>query len=582
MELKKILSGKYAFLFAMLFAVIIGAGGGLGAVLFKYLIYLVQYLAFDLLGGVLTDTFGSWGFIFIPAIGGLFVGLVIYYGAREAKGHGVPEVMDAMANKGGRIRPKIVVVKTLASALCIGSGGSVGREGPIVQIGSALGSTVGQLFKLPTPWIRTLVACGAAAGISATFNTPLAGALFAYELLMPSFAMIGFSSIVISAVVANVVAINFLGRDSVFNMSGIAAMSDSRELFVYILMGFAVALVGYLYVKTINLSENLFEKVTKVPEWVLPVFGGLMVGVMALYSKDLMGVGYGKVPWKAVASLDQAIDGTIALKVLFFMVVMKIIANATTIGSGGSGGVFAPSLFIGGMIGGIFGYIAQFFFPEVHIGTFAIVGGGAFFAAVARAPITSILMILELTRNYSLVVPVMITVVIANEVYGFINKETIYTEKLIRRGTDILGMGTARLATGVKVEDIMMEVEAPVLPSTPIEDLPRIFKETDHLGLLVVNENEELIGIVTHTDYDRYKASGEILSVVDEICTKKLKKAYPDQTVNEILNWGINSDIARIPVVSIEDETKLIGIIRRESFLRAWKMAYKKGERSIL
>ncbi|NOR45681.1 MAG: CBS domain-containing protein [Candidatus Delongbacteria bacterium] len=264
------------------------------------------------------------------------------------------------------------------------------------------------------------------------------------------------------------------------------------------------------------------------------------------------------------------------------MVALKIIANATTIGSGGSGGVFAPSLFIGGMIGAIFGYIAQFFFPEVHIGTFAIVGGGAFFAAVARAPITSILMILELTRNYSLVVPVMITVVIANEVYRFINKETIYTEKLIRRGTDILGMGTARLATGVRVEDIMMEIEAPILPSTLIEDLPGIFESTDHLGLLVVNEKDELIGIVTHTDYDRYKASGETLSIVDDICTKKLKKAYPDQTVNEILNWGINSNIARIPVVSIEDETKLIGIIRRESFLKAWKMAYTKGERSIL
>lgn len=582
MKMKKILAGKYAFLMAVVFAVTIGTGAGFGALLFKKLIFYVQYLAFDLLGGILENTFGSWGFIFVPAIGGLLVGLVIYYGAREAKGHGVPEVMDAMANKGGRIRPKIVVVKTLASALCIGSGGSVGREGPIVQIGSALGSTVGQILKLPTPWIRTLVACGAAAGISATFNTPLAGALFAYELLMPSFAMIGFSSIVISAVIGNVVAIHFLGRDSVFNMSGIAAMSDSRELVIYVLLGLTVALIGFLFVKAINFSEDLFESIKKIPEWLMPVFGGLIVGVLALYSKDLMGVGYGDVPWKAMASLDQAIDGTIPLKILFFMVFLKIIANATTIGSGGSGGVFAPSLFIGGMVGGIFGYIAQFFFPDVHIGTYAIVGGGAFFAAVGRAPITSILMILELTRNYSLVVPVMITVVLANEMFRFINKETIYTEKLIRRGTDILGMGTARLATGVKVEDIMLEIESTILPSTPIEDLPGIFKSTDHMGLLVVNEKDELVGIVTHTDYDRYKASGENLSIVDEICTKKLKKAYPDQTVNEIMNWGINSDIARIPVVSIEDDTKLIGIIRRESFLRAWKMAYTKGERSIL
>ena len=582
MKLKEILAGKYAFLFAVLFAVTIGTGAGAGAYLFKNLIRLVQHLSFEVMGSYLEQIFGSWGFIFVPAVGGLFVGLVIYYGAREAKGHGVPEVMDAMANKGGRIRPRIVVVKTLASALCIGSGGSVGREGPIVQIGSAIGSTVGQVLKLPTPWIRTLVACGAAASISATFNTPLAGALFAYELLMPSFAMIGFSSIVISAVIANVVAITLMGRDTVFNMSGISAMSDNRELIIYITLGLTVALVGYVYVKTINASEDLFEKFKKVPEWLMPVFGGLIVGVIALYSKDLMGTGYGEVPWVSAAGLDQALEGSIPLKVLFFMVFLKIIANATTIGSGGSGGVFAPSLFIGGMVGGIFGYIAQYFFPGVHIGTYAIVGGGALFAAVARAPITSILMILELTRNYSLVVPVMIAVVLANELYRFMNKETIYTEKLIRRGTDILGMGTARLATGVKVEDIMFEVEAPVLPSTPISQLPEIFEKTGHNGLLVVNEKDQLTGIVTRADYDRCITSNDKFNSVDEICTKKLKKAYPDQTVNEVLNWGINLNISRIPVVSVDDDTKLVGVIRRESFLKAWKMAYIKGERSIL
>lgn len=574
---------KYTFLITTLLAITVGLGAGLGAVFFKYIIMQSQYFFFEILGPFFVGIFGeTYGFIIIPAIGGLLVGLVIYFGAREAKGHGVPEVMDAMANKGGRIRSRVVIIKTIASALTIGSGGSVGREGPIVQIGSALGSTIGQFLKLPTSWIRTLVACGAAASISATFNTPLAGALFAYELLMPSFAMIGFSAIVISSVIGNVIAIYFMGHHTVFDMSNITAFSHNYELVVFAFLGVFAALVGYVFVKTLHFSEDTFAKISKLPEWFLPVIGGLIVGTLALYSKDLMGVGYGEVPWKSLSSLDQALNGTIPLKILLYMVVFKIIATSSSVGSGASGGVFAPSLFIGAMLGGIFGYIAQSFYPDVHIGTYAIVGGGALFAAVGRAPITSTLMILELTRNHSLIVPVMISVIIATEIFAILSKETIYTAKLVRRGLDILGMGSARLATGIRVEKIMGKIEAPIFTDFPIDELLAEFKKTGHDGLLILDSNNELYGIVTRTDYNRYLESRTNKKTVKEICTTNLKKAYPDQTVNEILNMGVISNIARIPVVSPDNEKELLGIIRKESFLKAWEIAYNEGSKSIL
>jgi len=572
-------SYKPNFLVGILLTVLVGIGAGLGAVIFKKLIMITQIFFFDNFGKDYFSLMGDYYFIFLPAIGGLFVGLIIYFGARETKGSGIPAVMYAITMKGGRIRPRVAFIKTIASALCIGSGNSVGREGPIVQIGSALGSTVGQAFNLPTSWIRTLVACGAAAGVSATFNAPLSGALFAYELLMPSFAMIGLSYIIISSVLGNVVAMYFLDNKPIFALEDVTVLTNNYELIIYVILALSTGFIGFGFVKALHYSETFFDNLKKVPEWFKPVFGGLIVGILGIYSIDLLGVGYGEVAWESKMSMDHIFAEEIPFLPLFLILGLKMIATSASMGSGASGGIFAPSLYLGAMTGGIFGYIANYIFPEVHIGSYALVGAGALFAAVARTPITSIVMILELTKDYTHIIPVMLTVIIATETYYYFSYETIFTAKLRRRGVNFLGMGRARLATGIRVGDIMSDIDTKLLKTFKVSDLRKEFNRSNHNGLIVIDEEGKLYGIVTRSDLKR---AGQLefdeKAVISDICTTEIIKAFPDQTISEIINRGYTAKVSRIPIVDPIDEKTLLGIVRRQDFIKAWEIAHSDGE----
>ncbi|HUT33788.1 MAG TPA: chloride channel protein [Planctomycetota bacterium] len=566
----------------LILAGVVGVGAGLGAVLFRWLIATFQGLFFG--GGrELLGFLGQYYVILVPAAGGLLVGLIVNYFAKEAKGHGVPEVMLAVAAKGGRIRPRVAAAKILASAVCIGSGGSVGREGPIVQIGSALGSTVGQLLRLPTVWLRTLVGCGASAGISATFNAPLGGCFFTMELLFRSFATKGFAFVVVSAVAGNLVALAFLGNSPAF-VVGNYALADAREMLLYVGLGVLTGLVGVAFIKTIHFSENLFEAIRRIPEWVKPVIGGLIVGCIGLYSPDLFGVGYGKTPWVGHASIDNVLAGEIPLKVLLVLVLLKLLATSTTIGSGGSGGVFAPSLFLGAMTGGIVGLAAARFFPgsPTGEGAYALVGAAALFAGVARAPITSVVMIFELTRNYALILPVMTTVVVCTGIVRLLSRETIYTEKLIRRGIDLQKMGRARLVAGVRVGDVMT-VDFPTVPGAmSLADLAARFHDTGHHGFPVLDSKGKLCGVVTLSDLrEAEQLIGHEALVVADICSRSLLTAYPDETVGDVLSRAAESNFGRIPIVDPDDEGRLLGVLRRTSLVEAWHHAIERGEELI-
>ena len=567
----------------LILAGIVGVGGGLGAVLFRWLIFLFQRVFF---GGTawLLGFLGPYHAIVAPAAGGLLVGLIVNYFAKEAKGHGVPEVMLAVAAKGGRIRPRVAAAKILASAICIGSGGSVGREGPIVQIGSALGSTLGQLLRLPTVWLRTLVGCGASAGISATFNAPLGGCFFTMELLFRSFATKGFAFVVVSSVVGNLVALYFLGNSPAFNVGNIYVLADAREMLLYLCLGVLTGLVGVAFIKAIHFSENLFEAIHRIPDWLKPVLGGLIVGCIGLYSPDLFGVGYGQTPWVGHASIDNALAGEIPLQALIALVVLKMLATSTTIGSGGSGGVFAPSLFLGAMTGGIVGLAAERFFPggATGEGAYALVGAAALFAGVARAPITSVVMIFELTRNYALILPVMTAVIVATGIVRLLSRETIYTEKLMRRGIDIQKMGRARLVAGVRVGDVMT-VDFPTVPAAmSLRDLAAAFHDSGHHGFPVLDAAGKLFGVVTVSDLRGAESlpAGEA-TTVGEICSRSLLTAYPDETLGEVLARAAESDVGRIPVVDPNDERRLLGVLRRTSVIEAWRHALERGEELI-
>jgi CIC family chloride channel protein len=453
-----------------LLALVVGAGAGLGAVAFRYLIYFFTWLATGhsefgqagYVGSSHLPWLGLGFFLVIPVIGGLLYGPLIYKWAREARGHGVPEVMIAVADNGGRIRWQVSVVKALASALCIGSGGSVGREGPIVQIGSALASSIGQWVRLPENRLRIMVACGAAGGISATFNAPITGVFFGVEIILREFAVDALFTVMLSAMVADVVAIPFLG-DKPF-LSGFPAGIALHHPSTYLLVaGLAVvaALMGLAFKAVLYKVEDLCDALWKGrPEWARPAVGGVALGLLLLALPQMYGVGY-PVMYKTAA-------GGYALWFLVILAFGKILACSMSIGIGGSGGVFAPSLFIGVTSGYAYGEVVNHLFGPAagQPALYAVVAMGAVFTSAARAPLTSLASVVEMSGDFSLTLPVMLAVAIASTMSRALSYGTIYTTKLLRRGTDIDRAAPWRALQDLKITDVMRPFR-PALPVPP-------------------------------------------------------------------------------------------------------------------
>jgi chloride channel protein, CIC family len=457
------LRGGRSGLFAL--AVLVGVGSGLGAVVFRYLVYAFTWLATG------HDQFGQQGyvgsshlpwlglgfFVVIPVIGGLIYGPLIYRYAREARGHGVPEVMIAVADNGGRIRPQVSVVKALASAMCIGVGGSVGREGPIVQIGSALASSLGQWVRMPENRLRILVACGAGGGIAATFNAPITGVFFGVEIILREFSADALFTVMLSAMIADVTAIPFLGGKPFLSgfPAGIALHHPRNYLLVAVLAVLA-ALMGLAFKSVLYRIEDLCDLVWKGrPEWARPAVGGVVLGLLLLAIPQMYGVGY-PVMYKATA-------GGYALWFLILLAFAKIVATSLSIGIGGSGGIFAPSLFIGVTSGMAYGDIVHHIFGPAagQPALYAVVAMGAVFTSAVRAPLTSLASVVEMTGDFSLTLPVMLAVAIASAVSRAISYGTIYTTKLLRRGTDIDRAVPWRAFQDLKVADAMQPFLSP-------------------------------------------------------------------------------------------------------------------------
>jgi chloride channel protein, CIC family len=449
-----------------LIAVLVGVGSGLGAVVFRYLIGFftwvftghTQFGQAGYTGSAHLPWLGLAFFVVVPVIGGIIYGPLIYRYAREARGHGVPEVMLAVAENGGRIRPQVSVVKAVASALCIGTGGSVGREGPIVQIGSALASSLGQWVRMPENRMRILVACGAAGGISATFNAPITGVFFGVEIVLREFSIDALFTVMLSAMLADATAIPFLGDHAFLRglPPGIVLHHPRNYLLIAVLAVLA-GLIGVLFKNVVYKMEDLWDAAWKNrPEWARPAIGGIALGLVLLALPQMYGVGY-PVMYKAVA-------GDYVLWFLLVLAAGKILACSLTLGIGGSGGVFAPSLFVGVTSGMAFGEIAD------HIlgpgagqpALYAVVAMGAVFTSAARAPLTSVASVVEMSGDYALTLPVMLAVAIATATSRALSYGTIYTTKLLRRGYDVDRVAPWRAFGDMKAADAMRPFPAPL------------------------------------------------------------------------------------------------------------------------
>lgn len=571
-------------------AILIGAGTGLGAIFFIWLIESVQSLFFEGSQALFEGT-GRWLLIFIPAVGGLIAGPVIAFFASEAKGHGVPEVMQAIALRGGRIRPRVVVAKIAASAICIGSGGSAGREGPIVQVGAALGSTLGQWLKLSSNRIRNLVACGAAAGIAATFNAPIAGVIFAMEVILGELHLGDLGNVIISAVTASTLARVFLGDHPAFAIPRYA-MQSPWEVFLYALLGVLAAFAAVGFIRMLYWFEDLFDN-WKFPDMFKPAVGGLLLGLLGFAYPLTLGWG-GLSPSDAAAGLpitaniphvfgsgfgviEAALLGKAPFLLLFMLIFLKPLATSFTLGSGNSGGVFAPSLFAGAALGGAFGLLVDQFFPGATAGpgAFATVGMAAVFAGAARAPFTAILIVFEMTNDYRLMVPLMAAVIFSMIVAEHLHKESIYTLKLTRRGIRLRRGRDVDVMENLTVAEAMRPAPEPVPGNIPLRMVPALLDGVRMHGLPVIKEDGTLCGVITVQDVEEAVEADEknLALPVTKFCSQRPVVAYPDETLHRAIERMSHRDIGRLPVVDRNSPTRLVGWISRADIIRAYERA---------
>lgn len=567
----------------MFTALLVGVGTGLGAVVFHLLIEVSQWLFFEV-GAQVFGFLGDYYVFVIPILGGLIGGPLVVFFAREAKGHGVPEVMEAVALRGGRIRPRVAVVKSLASSVCIGSGGSVGSEGPIVQIGAALGSTVGQVLNLSDERVRSLVACGAAGGISAVFNAPIAGTIFALEVILGEFRSTYFGAVVLSSVIADVIVHMFEGSARAFSVPGYA-LNQPSELLLYALLGLASAPVAVFYSRFIDWSENVFEGWNGIPEYLKASSGGVLLGLLGVVAiaaggdltfewangqpmPSFFGIGYGVV--------NVALLGELALGTSLVLLVLKMLATGFTLGSGGSGGIFAPGLFIGAMVGSAFGQVANMIFPGQvgPAGAYALVGMAAVFAGTAHAPATAILILFEMTGDYNIILPLMFATVVCLLISRALEPESIYTLKLSRRGIRLQAGRDIDLMEGITVAEVMATNYTTLTPDMGAGALISVFETTHHHGFPVVDADQRLIGVLTLTDLNlAMEQHGSSFTAGDIATRDHLVVAEPHETLaTAMLRMGVRG-IGRLPVVEDRDTMQFAGMLRRSNVIHAYNRA---------
>ena len=554
----------------ILLACLIGFVAGLASIGFKAMINGFQEIFWrssDIISAVSAQ---PWYLtVIIPAAGALLISPLIYYSAREAKGHGVPEIMESLVLRGGRIRTRIAVVKALASSICIGSGGSVGREGPIVQISSTIASSLSQLFRVREKGMRTLVAAGAAAGIGATFNAPIAGALFAVEVLLGEFGVFSFSPIIVASVISTLTSRLITGDFSAFTVPKYTLISV-WEIGPYVLLGLLSGLVAIFFIKVLYFSETIFDRF-RIHPLTKPIIGGLLIGFIGLGLPHIFGVSY--------ESIDACLQNQVGLWLALLLVFTKIISTSLTLGSGGSGGIFAPSLFLGAMTGNFIGSIFHNAFPASvsSPGAFSLVGMGAVVAAATHAPITAIIIIFELTNDYKIILPLMLSCIIASFLSVGIHKESIYTMKLKRRGLLFKEGREINILKSLQVADFVSPDHQVFLNTDRVGKIINEAIGSKHHSFQIIDKDNNYIGCFWLNQLKNLMSDKDILDsfvIAQDLAVSDIRIDLHDNLEKAMKIFG-STDVAEIAVLT---DNKFEGVIKRKDVIEAYNHEIIKRE----
>lgn len=549
----------------LLIASMIGIGTGLASIAFKVLIEIINGLFFIQSSRVLKSLLGEYYLILLPALGGLLAGSIVYFWGREKGGYGVSEVM-AVVDQDGIMKAGPVWAKTFASAVTIGSGGSAGLHGPIVHIGSSIGSVVGQKFQVSPDILRTLLACGAAGGISATFNAPIGGVLFAQEVILGRFSSSNFILIVISSLISAIISRVYWGDYPSFMVPPYELITPGELLF-YLVLGVLAGTLAVIFIKALYSAEDLFKQIP-LPDYLKPALGGLLVGLMGVYYPQIFGVGY------------ESVEGILSNDLSWYLVVIlmgaKLIATSLTLGSGGLGGVFAPSLYMGSMLGGSYGYLLNLLFPSMTAlpGAYALVGMAGVFAGIAQAPITAIIIIFEMTGDYKVVLPLMLVCVISALVARGICPESIYTLKLVREGRDPYKGEKIDKMGQTLVQSVMTSEVETLDINYSLKTAREIMQQRSHTGFPVMSDGR-LLGLVTYEQVLSALKRDEN-SCLREIIKPDLIYVHPQDTIAVVVEKMAEGDVGRLPVVDPEDPGILLGIVSRSDIIEAYSMAAQR------
>ncbi|MDO5048419.1 MAG: chloride channel protein [Actinomycetaceae bacterium] len=545
---------------------------GLACVLFYYMIIGWEYLMTGFTDYAVQGharhgwlDLGPWFVIFVPVISALIYAPIVQKWAPTTRGLGIPEVMLAVRRKGGKIPRNVWFIKVIAAALTIGGGGSVGKEGPVVQTGAAVSSLVGSRLNMPAQRVMILVTCGAAAGVSATFNAPLAAAVFALEVILVKFSAEIFGMAVIASVSSAVVSRAILGDRFIISLPGSYQMGSQLDLWAVPLVGLVAGLGGVALSKTLYLLTDIFNKIDSGPEWRRPVLGGFVLGVGLWIFPELYGT--------STDLQAQALTGEFTAGVLLMYAGLKILFTSYTIAMGGTGGVFAPSLFVGATIGTAIGIFIDPL-TSSNPAVFGVIGMGASFAGAARAPMAAVLIIIEMTGQYSLVLPLMLAIVIATGVSRFITRKTIYTEKLIRRGDDLDDPVNATLMGRNQARSLMGPVPGIIRVDQSIPEASQIMRSSESSVLPVVDEGGKFVGNVSSLELATARLAEDTPPTVADLHLEKTSvpaSAMPSVFMQRMLG----SHVAGLPVV---EDGEVIGWISAEDLVHR---VYRQQRRAM-